>query len=178
MQKWLLFGWLLLRWLLLGWLLLRWLFLGWLLLPFSICKTPLGEMGCLGNACFLLTGYLSIQFFGSPPFLTQSVRLPLATHSLCSTCITYGTSCHARGHGHFPPTLYRECYGFERAFFTLKPFLPYISSCCFQDLPGTGSSPSKVAGLHADHRNIALARLLFWNTAIHKRYTGRFYLCA
>ena len=51
--------------------------------------------------------------------------------------------------------------GFERAFFTLKPFLPYISSCCFQDLPGTGSSPSKVAGLHADHRNIALARLLF-----------------
>ena len=122
MQKWLLFGWLLLRWLLFWWLLLRWLFLGWLLLPFSICKTPLGEIGSLGNACFLLTGYLSIQFFGSPPFLTQSVRLPLATHSLCSNCITYGTPCHARGHRHCPPTLYRECYGFERAFFYSQAF--------------------------------------------------------
>ena len=38
---------------------------------FSLCKTPLGETGC---HYFLLTGSLSIQFFGSP--LTQSVRPP------------------------------------------------------------------------------------------------------
>ena len=39
--------------------------LGWLLLTFSLSKTPLGETGCLGSSCFLFTGCLSIQFFGS-----------------------------------------------------------------------------------------------------------------
>ena len=57
---WLLLGWLLLRWLFLGWLLLGWLLLRWLLLTFNLCKTPLGETGCLSN--FL--GYL----FTSPAF--------------------------------------------------------------------------------------------------------------
>ena len=62
-------------------------------------KTPLGETGCLGNPYF--TGCLSIQFFNSPLPLTQSVRPPMATYpSLCSTCVTYGTLCHARGHSH------------------------------------------------------------------------------
>ena len=61
------------------------------------CKTPLGETGCLGNPYF--TGCLSIQFFNSPLPLTQSVRLPMAIYpSLCSTYVTYGTQCHARGH--------------------------------------------------------------------------------
>ena len=42
-----------------------------------------------------------IQFFDSP--LAQSLRLHLATyHSLCSTCATYGTPCHAIGHQLFP----------------------------------------------------------------------------
>ena len=56
-------------WLLYKWLLLEWLLIGWLLLTFSLCKTPLGETGCLGNPYFLLTACLSIQFFDSPPFL-------------------------------------------------------------------------------------------------------------
>ena len=96
---WLLLGWLLLGWLLLGWLLLGWLLLGWLRLIFSFNKTPLGETGCLSNPYFLLTGSSSIQFFNSPPFPTQSVRLPLVTYpSLCSNCVTYRTLCHAIGH--------------------------------------------------------------------------------
>ena len=37
-------------------------------LTFSLCKTPLGETGCIGNPYFLLTGCLSIQFFNSPLF--------------------------------------------------------------------------------------------------------------
>ena len=37
-----------------------------------------------------------------------------------STSVTYGTLCHASGH----LVIYRECYGFERAFFTLRSFLP------------------------------------------------------
>ena len=97
---WLLLRWLLLRWLVLGWLLLRWLVLGWLLLIFSLNnKTHLEETGCLSNPYFLLTGSSSIQFFNSPPFPTQSVRLPLVTYpSLCGTCMTYRTLCHAIGH--------------------------------------------------------------------------------
>ena len=78
-------------------------------------------------------------------------------------------SCHARGHWHFQPTFYHECYGFERAFFTLRCFLPYTPSFCFQGLPRWGSSPSKVACLHADHQDIAAAWLLCRMTAIHKR---------
>ena len=84
-------GWLLLRWQPLGWLLL-----GWLLLTFSLNKTPLGETGCLSNPYFLLTGSSGIQFFDSPPFPTQSVRLPLVTYP--SLCSTYRTLCHAIGH--------------------------------------------------------------------------------
>ena len=34
----------------------------------NFSKTPLGETGCLCNPCFLLTGYIGIQFFDSPPY--------------------------------------------------------------------------------------------------------------
>ena len=104
-------GWLLLRWLLLGWLLL-----GWLLLILSLNKTPLGEIGCLSSPYFLLTGCSGIQFFDSPPFLTQSVRLPLVTYpSLCSTCVTYRTLFHAIGHQVLPTQpLPREVEDFPR----------------------------------------------------------------
>ena len=78
-----------------------WLLLGWLLLIFNLNKTPLGETGCLSNPYFLLTGSSGIQFFDSPPFPTQSVRLPLVTYpSLCSTCMTYRTLCLC-----FPPNV-------------------------------------------------------------------------
>ena len=96
-------GWLLLRWVLLRCLLLEWLLLRWLLLIFSLNKSPLGETGCLSNPYFLLTCCSGIQFFDSPPFPTQLVRLPLVTYpSLCSTCVTYRTLCHAIGHQVLP----------------------------------------------------------------------------
>ena len=69
------------------------------------CKTPLGESGCLGSP-YYFTGYLSIQFFNSPLPLTQSVRPPIVTYpSLCSTCVTYGTPCHAICHQVLPTHL-------------------------------------------------------------------------
>ena len=64
---------------------------------------------------------------------------------------------------------YRECYGCERAFFTFRRFLPYTPSCWFQALPRIGCSTSKLAGLHADLRNIAPVQLFVWITTIHKR---------
>ena len=70
---------------------------------------------------------------------------------------------------YFPPTFYRECYGLERAFFTIKRFLPCTPSCWFWGFPETDSPTSKLAGLHADHQNIVLAQLLGQMTAIHKR---------
>ena len=69
--------------------------------------------------------------------------------------VTYRIPCHVSGN----LVIYRGCYVFEIAFFTLRRFLPYTPSCCFQDLPGTGSSTSKLAGIHADLQNIAPARL-------------------
>ena len=39
--------------------------------------------------------------------------------------VTYRTPCHASGH----LVIYLERYGFERAFFTLRRFLPYTPSC-------------------------------------------------
>ena len=49
----------------------------------------------------------------------------------------------------------------------------------FRGFPWTGSSTSKLAGLHADFRNIAPPRIFVWITPIHKRFIcGRFYLRA
>ena len=39
--------------------------------------------------------------------------------------VTYRTPCHVSGH----LVIYRECYGFGRAFFTLRCFLPYNPFC-------------------------------------------------
>ena len=66
----------------------------------------------------------------------QLVRPPLAPYSsLCSTCVTYGTLCHAPALPTQP--YYRECYGFERAFLTLRRFLRCTPFCCFQGFLGS-----------------------------------------
>ena len=98
---------------------------------FLLGKTPLGETGCLSNPYVLLTGCLGIQFcFFSPPFLTQSVRLPLVTYpSLCSTCVTYRTLCNAIGHQVLPTQpLPREAEDFPRGdkYFKHVPLLTYL----------------------------------------------------
>ena len=60
--------------------------------------------------------------------------------------------------------IYRECYGFERAFIYLT-LLP----AGFKASLEARSSTSKFAGLHAYPQNIAPAWLFVWVTAIHKR---------
>ena len=79
--------------------------------------------------------------------------------------VTYRRPCHASGH----LVIYCECYGFERAFFTLKRFLLYTPSCWFQGLPGAGSLTLKLAGLHADLQNIAQPNYLFKSQQSTKR---------
>ena len=166
---WLLLGWLLLGWLLLGWLLLEWLFLGWLLLGwlfliFSLNKTPLGENGFLSHPYFLLTGSSGNQFFDSPSFPTQSVKLPLVTYpSLCSTCVTYRTLCHAIGHQVLPTQpLPREVEDFPRGdkyfkhvpppayliYFSPKGVYVVGSIYVLRTPPGTLNCPSLVLNQH------------------------------
>ena len=113
-----------------GWLLLR-----WLLLTFSLCKTPLGETGCLGNPYF--THWLPEH----PVFwftLTQSVRLLMVTYpSLCSPCVTYETLCHAIGHEVLPTQhLPREAEDFPRddRYFKHVPPLTYLISLSPKEL--------------------------------------------
>ena len=97
---------------------------------FLLDKTPLGETRCLSNPYFLLTGCLGIQFLIHSPFPTQSVRLPLVTYpSLCSTCVTYRTLCHAIGHQVLPTQpLPREVDNFSRGgkYFKHVPPLTYL----------------------------------------------------
>ena len=84
--------------------------------------------------------------------------------------VTYRTTCHTSGH----LVIYRECYGFERAFFTLRFFLPCTPSCYFQGLSGAGSLTLKLPGFHADLRNIFSAQLFVSITTVQKMgYSGR-----
>ena len=90
-------------------------------------QNSLGEIGCLGNPYFyLLVAYASS--FLIP--LTQSVRLAMVTYpSLCSTCVTYGTPCHAIRHQVlFTQPLTREAEDFPRGdrYFKHVPLLKYL----------------------------------------------------
>ena len=133
--------------------------------PPALSSTP-AAFGCLH---FLVVQ--ASRFTIHPLFLTQSVRPPLVTYpSLCSIYVTYRTPCYVSGHQVLPTKpCYHKCYGFERASFTLRCFLPYTPSCCPQGLLGAGTSPSKAAGLHPDHWNIIPAWLLLRMTTIQKR---------
>ena len=95
----------------------------------NLCKTPLRETGCLGNS------YCTYWLPKHPVFLftlalTQSVRLPMVTYpSLCSTCVTYWTLCHAIGHQVLPTQpLPREAEDFPRGdrHFKHVPPLTYL----------------------------------------------------
>ena len=111
--------------------------------------------------------------------LNNTVRPPLVTYpSLCSTRVTYRTLCHAIGHQLLPTQpCYRECYGFERAFFTLRHFLSYTPSCFFQGFPGNRQFNLKVSkascwsSKHSPGPAISLN-----HSNPQKFYTGRFYL--
>ena len=103
-------------------------------------------------------GDLKVLVFWFTP--TQSVRPPLVIYpSLCSTCISYRTPCYSIVHQVLPTQpLPRVLRTLESVFYS-QTFLTLHSFLLFQGLPGTGSSTSKLAGLHPDLWNIALAQL-------------------
>ena len=62
-------------------------------------------------------------------------------------------------------------------FFTPKVFFALHSLLLSHGFPRVRSSTSKIAGFHADLRNIAPVQLFVWITTIHKRFICyRFYL--
>ena len=105
-----------------SWMAAPWIAAPWMAAPSiaasdpSLCKTPLGETGCLGNP------YFTYWLHKHPVFcftftLTQSVRLAMVTYpSLCSACVTYRALCYTIGHQVLPTqTLPREAEDFPRS---------------------------------------------------------------
>ena len=75
------------------------------------------------------------------------------------------------------PPFYRECYGFERAFFTLKRFLPYTPSYFFQGFPGSGQFSLKISRASCWSSKHSLGSTICLNHSnLQKIYTSRFYL--
>ena len=116
---------------------------------FKLYKTPLGETGCLGNPFF--TGCLSIQFFDSPLTLTESVRLPMVTYpSLYSTCVTYGTRCHAIGHQVLPTpasVIPHPSLNYRQVFRPILYFQPTLPQPQLQPLPSEAEDFPRVIGI-------------------------------
>ena len=90
----------------------------------------------------------------------MNVNKPFVKNSFRRNSVIYGTSCHAIGHFVFwyhhvtyrtlchasvHLVIYRECYGFQRAFFTLRRFLLYTYSCWFQGFLGSEQFNFKVS---------------------------------
>ena len=83
-----------------------------------------------------------------------------------STSVTYWTLCHNREQ----LVIYCECYGFKRAFFTLRRFFYLALFPDFSRPPWDRQFNLKVK---------TASRWSVWITAIHKRFIcGRFYLRA
>ena len=102
-----------------------------------------------------IIGRLSIQCFDSPPFFNTVSQ---TTSSYLLLTVQHLRDLRDVMPHHWSPDVSHppfttsariwESVFYSQAFFTL---------------------PSKVPGLHSDHRNIAQAQLLIWITAIHKR---------
>ena len=87
--------------------------------------------------------------------------------------VTYRKPCHAKGH----LVIYRECYGFERVFLTLRCFLTYTPSCWFQNLLGSRQFNLKVSRVSCWFSKHSPGPTICWNhNNPQKRYVGRFYL--
>ena len=111
--------------------------------------------------------------------LNNTIRLPLGNYpSLCSTCVTYGTPCHAIGHQLLPTHLFSMSATDLRERFLLSGiFYHTLLPAFFKASLGAGSSTSRLAGLHADLWNIAPSPAICLNHSNpQKFYAGRFYL--
>ena len=67
---------------------------------------------------------------------------------------------------YFPAIIYHECYGFERALFTVRGFLTCTPSCWFSRASCWSLKHSPGQAIASNYSNL------------QKRYTGKFYLCA
>ena len=120
------------KWLFLKRLFPKWLLLRWLLLTSGPCKTPLSETGCLDSPYFLLYWLPKHPMFWFTPS-TVSYAAYGYLPSLCSICVTYGTSCRAIGHQVLPiqplPTEAEDLPKGERSFKHVPSFtyLIYLS---------------------------------------------------
>ena len=137
---------------------------------FYLIKTPFRRNSVL------LTGHHAV------PVVTLLLVLPMlpmwhyitSDHQVQHQCYLRDIMLRQWWSGDLPRVLrVWESVFYSQAFFTLHSFL------LLQGFPGTGSSNSELARLHADLRNIASTQLLVWITTIHKRFIcGRFYLRA
>ena len=92
----------------------------------------------------LLTRYHALLLVALSFILTHVTCMALH-HTVvirCNTSATYRTLYHASGH----LVICCECYGFERAIFTLRRFLPCTPSCFFKDFLGPTVQPQSQQG--------------------------------
>ena len=131
---------------------------------------------------FVKKDRFEIALIASITYTIEFCWLWTVKNSFKRNSVTYWTSCHAIHHFgfYYDHVIYRtpcyacghlvncECYGFERAFFTLRCFLLYTPSCWFQGFPGSrpcwSSKHSSSSAICLNHNNP------------QKSYTGRFYL--
>ena len=124
---------------------LLWAPVFWLILNI-ICEATLGKLPfTVRNLCYLRV--LMLHQWSSGAF-----------HPTL-TSVTYGTSYHASGH----PLIYRECYGFERTFFTLRCFL-FCTSSCFSRLPWGQQFNLKDSSASCCGSSLVQVRLFVWIT--------------
>ena len=128
--------------------------------------------------CWLWTSQKNVGYFAgfeqvvNLPTTTQLGRLWLPTPHCALPVWLTGRYATPLVTSYFPPnSCYHECYGFERAFFTLKHSLPYTPSCFFQ-----GFSTWRLAGLNADLGNCPDPTICLNHSNPQKFYAGRFYL--
>ena len=110
--------------------------------------------------------------FGEIPWFLGCHATPMITFFFVSPCYLQNALPCQWSSSDLP-----KCYGFERAFFTRRYFLPYTSYCCFQGFPGSrqlnlkASRASCWSPKHSPGPTICLN-----HNNPQKRYSGRFYL--
>ena len=105
--------------------------------------------------------------FGETPWLMRRHATPLVTLFFWYHHVTYRTPCHVSGH----PWSTTSATNLRKRFVPSSVFYLALLPAGLKPSLGAGSSTSKLAGFHADLRNIVQNRLFVWITTIHKRGT-------
>ena len=111
---------------------------------------------CDGCCCCFYISVLLFHASGTPPWLLRPVKASISSELANLTTFDCFT---------FPSHFYHKRYGFERASFTLRRFLPYTPSqylaqpAFIKVSLGAASSSLKVAGPPTEVRNTDAAHL-------------------